>query len=155
MSYTPFKMAPKGPIMKKMLTPAQNSKLPANVKKGMVESGKYSPLEYEKNPEDFEKRKDNEAGVTSKQPTPKKSTTSAHGQSGDADNEYKNDVKSYNNQKNTPKNKKNTPKDPSERDESKEVEYSSGFTQKELDSMTEKEKEGSIDGYVAKTKKNK
>ena len=106
MSYTPFKMAPKGPIAKKMLTPAQNSKLPADVKKGMVESGKYSPLEYEKNPEDFEKRKDKEAGVTPKQPRPKKSTTSAHGQSGDADNEYNNDMKSYNLQKNTPKNKK-------------------------------------------------
>ena len=106
MSYTPFKMAPKGPIAKKMLSAAQNSKLPADVKKGMIESGKYSPLEYEKNIEDFAKRKDNEAGTTSKQPEPKKSTTSAHGQSGDADNEYKNDVKSYNKQKNTPKKKK-------------------------------------------------
>jgi|TARA_R110000737_G_scaffold269305_1_gene276629 hypothetical protein len=148
-------MAPKGPIAKKMLSAAQNSKLPADVKKGMIESGKYSPLEYEKNIEDFAKRKDNEAGTTSKQPEPKKSTTSAHGQSGDADNEYKNDVKSYNLQKNTPKNKKTSSKDPSEQDWKKEVPHSGGFTQKELNKMTEAEKEGSIDGYVAKTKKPK
>jgi len=115
MSYTPFKMKPKGPIMKKMLSASQKSQLPAELKKGMVESGEYggplnkkgkSPYEYEKDPKKFEERKDKEAGVVSKMRKPKKSTTSAHGQMSDADNEYKNDMKSYNLQSNTPKNKK-------------------------------------------------
>ncbi len=116
MSYTPFKMTPKGPIMKKMLSASQKSKLPTEVKQGMVDSGEYggplnkkgkSPYEYEKDPKKFEERKDKEAGVVSKMRKPKKSTVSVNSPlEPDATNDYNSDMKEYNRRSNTPKNKK-------------------------------------------------
>jgi len=107
MSYTPFKMTPKGPIMKKMLSSAQKSKLPKEVKQGMVDSGKYEgPLQYEKNPDELIERKDKEAGVASKMRKPKKSTKSLHSPlEPDATIDYNNDMKNYKRQSNTPKNR--------------------------------------------------
>jgi len=115
MSYTPFKMTPKGPIMKKMLSSAQKSKLPKEVKQGMVDSGKYegplnkkghSPYEYEKNPDDLIERKDREAGVVSKMRKPKKSTKSLHSPlEPDATYEYNQEMEKYKRRSNTPKNR--------------------------------------------------
>ena len=107
MSYTPFKMTPKGPIMKKMLSASQKSNLPTEVKQGMVDSGKYEgPLQYEKNPDDLIERKDKEAGVTSKMRKPRKSTKSLHSPlEPDATNEYNNEMKEYKRRSNTPKNR--------------------------------------------------
>lgn len=117
MSYTPFKMAPKGPIMKKMLSASQKSQLPTELKKGMVDSGEYGgPLQFEKDPDEFTKRKDKETGVESKmtKPTkPKKSTVSVNSPlEPDATNDYKSDMDQYNKkmvqynkQSKTPKNR--------------------------------------------------
>jgi hypothetical protein len=113
MSYTPFKMTPKGPIMKKMLSASQKSKLPTEVKQGMVDSGEYggplnkkgkSPYEYEKNPDELVERKDKEAGVRSKMRKPKKSTKSLHSPlEPDATNDYNNEMKNYKLNSKTPK----------------------------------------------------
>ena len=113
MSYTPFKMTPKGPIMKKMLSTSQKSKLPTEVKQGMVDSGEYggplnkkgkSPYEYEKNPDELVERKDKEAGVRSKMRKPKKSTKSLHSPlEPDATNDYNNEMKNYKLNSKTPK----------------------------------------------------
>lgn len=107
MSYTPFKMTPKGPIMKKMLSASQKSNLPTEVKQGMVDSGEYGgPLQYEKNPDDLIERKDKETGVESKMRKPKKSTVSVNSPlEPDATNDYNSDMKSYNRQSKTPKNR--------------------------------------------------
>ena len=113
MSYTPFKMTPKGLIMKKMLSASQKSKLPTEVKQGMVDSGEYggplnkkgkSPYEYEKNPDELVERKDKEAGVRSKMRKPKKSTKSLHSPlEPDATNDYNNEMKNYKLNSKTPK----------------------------------------------------
>lgn len=50
---------------------------------------------------------------------------------------------------------KDKPMDPRNIDHSKIVPHSGGFTQKELDKMTEAQKESAIDGYVAKKPKTK
>ena len=109
MSYTPFKMTPKGPIMKKMLSASQKSKLPTEVKQGMVDSGEYggplnkkgkAPYHYEKDVEEFKARKDKEAGK------PKKSTVSVNSPlEPDATNDYNSDMKNYKLNSNTPKNR--------------------------------------------------
>jgi len=106
-------MTPKGPIMKKMLSPKQKSNLPTEVKQGMVDSGEYggplnkkgkSPYEYEKNPDELVERKDKEAGVRSKMRKPKKSTKSLHGPlEPDATNDYNWEMKEYKLRSNTPK----------------------------------------------------
>ena len=107
MSYTPFKMTPKGPIMKKMLSASQKSKLPAELKKGMVDSGEYggplnkkgnTPYHYEKDVEEFKARKDKEAGK------PKKSKMAIDGQD-DSEYEYQEDMKNYKRSKMGPKNR--------------------------------------------------
>jgi len=102
--------------MKKMLSASQKSKLPTEVKQGMVDSGEYggplnkkgkSPYEYEKNPDDFVERKDEEQGLVSKMRKPKKSTKSLHGPlEPDATNDYNWEMKEYKLRSNTPKNKK-------------------------------------------------
>jgi len=106
-------MTPKGPIMKKMLSASQKSKLPTEVKQGMVDSGEYggplnkkgkSPYEYEKNPDELVERKDKEAGVRSKMRKPKKSTKSLHSPlEPDATNDYNNEMKNYKLNSKTPK----------------------------------------------------
>jgi len=99
--------------MKKMLSASQKSKLPTEVKQGMVDSGEYggplnkkgkSPYEYEKNPDELIERKDKEAGVRSKMRKPKKSTKSLHSPlEPDATNDYNNEMKEYKLRSNTPK----------------------------------------------------
>jgi len=99
--------------MKKMLSASQKSKLPTEVKQGMVDSGEYggplnkkgkSPYEYEKNPDELVERKDKEAGVRSKMRKPKKSTKSLHSPlEPDATNDYNNEMKEYKLRSNTPK----------------------------------------------------
>ena len=75
MSYTPFKMQPKGSIAAKMLSKNQKAKLPMNVKKAMVEKGGYegplnkkgkSPYEFEKDPKEFANRKNKPMGPHNK-----------------------------------------------------------------------------------------
>jgi len=99
--------------MKKMLSASQKSKLPTEVKQGMVDSGEYggplnkkgkSPYEYEKNPDELVERKDKEAGVRSKMRKPKKSTKSLHSPlEPDATNDYNNEMKNYKLNSKTPK----------------------------------------------------
>lgn len=131
MSYTPFKMAPKGPIMKKYHSA----------------KGK-SPYEYEKDSKDFVDRKNKE------EVNKVKSKTSAHGQLNDAEEEARNDIKLKNTKpKVRAKNKVSQEEFSSSEYQKKVVPHSGGFTQKELDNMTEAQKEGNIDGYVAKKSK--
>jgi len=96
-----------------MLSASQKSKLPTEVKQGMVDSGEYggplnkkgkSPYEYEKNPDELVERKDKEAGVRSKMRKPKKSTKSLHSPlEPDATNDYNNEMKNYKLNSKTPK----------------------------------------------------
>lgn len=99
MSYTPFKMAPKGPIMKKYHSamPKRNKAeakvdavdggMPSEVADKVFAKKGKSPYEYEKNSKDFVDRKNKE------EVNKVKSKTSAHGQLNDAEEEARNDIK--------------------------------------------------------------
>ena len=115
MSYTPFKMAPKGPIMKQM----------HSAKKGK------SPYEYEADGADLAARKNKEAI------NKVKSKSSAHGQGNDAEEEAKNDIALANENK---KRNSNTPKRRSykSKDKSNQYAYEESTTNADGDDGTDK-----------------